>query len=126
MRRKGPGDRPVHSEDGAHPSAHCCSARLHHQLLLMTHQQTHNNLSSGKSVNKFHLKILLYFWIGTTLLQLLQNQLKPSCYPTARLYKAVMDEMQHLSLPKINKQLSKPFFLHKCRWLRSAWLLSAS
>lgn len=36
-----------------------------------------------------------------------------------------MGKMQHSTLPKINKQLSKPLFLHKCRWLRSAWLLSA-
>lgn len=77
-------------------------------------------------MNKFHFKILLYFWIGTTLLQLLQNWLKPSRYPTARLHKAVMGKIQHSTLCKINKQLSKPLSLHKGRWLLSVWLLSAS
>lgn len=64
----------------------------------MTLQQTHNNLPYGKPVHKFNLKICLYFWIGTTLLQLLQNRLKPSRHPTARLHEAVTGKIQHAAL----------------------------
>lgn len=57
-------------------------------------------------MNKFNLKILFYFWTGTTLLQLLQNQLKPSQYPTARLHKAVM--AKHSLQPSVSLTNSSP------------------